>query len=1044
MRNIYVLMFLSIFPFSCLNAQKATIRVENMTMKTYMFSEPDPVPNPGRIYPYFRFDGYTDKASPKEWKMVILENDYIKVFVCPDIGGKVWGAIEKSTGKEFLYYNHVVKFRDVAMRGAWTSGGLEYNFGDIGHIPTCATPVDYSIKENSDGSVSCTVGAIDLPSRTRWNVEIILQKDKAYFQTRASWYNLTPLPNTYYHWMNAAARASGNLHFIYPGDHYIGHGGEPGTWPVENNRDLSWYENNNFGPYKSYHVINSYSNFFGGYWMDDNFGFGHLASYDDKPGKKLWIWGLSRQGMIWEDLLSDDDGQYIEFQAGKLFNQAAYSSTHTPFKHKEFSPYDSDIMTETWFPLVQTGGMTAVSEYAVMNVETMGNTVQVKISALQSLDDNLEIHSGNTTILTHKIKLAPLQLDSLSFETGQGEDFVIELNNSKLKYSSSLKDRMVDRPIEPNKDFNWNSAYGLYIKGLEQEKQRLYKDAMQSYNRCLEKEKAFAPAINRKALLHYMKMDYKASKKLVLSSLAIDTYDPEANYVYGLACLKTDDITNAKSAFSIASASVEYRTASYTELAKIFLREKNFSDALIYANKALSFNRFNVAAWEVKAIAFRENHQKEKAFRALDKLKHLDPTLPFANFEKYLWNSANKEDFQRSVYNELPAETYLELAIFYHDLARDNEALKVLKIAPETPLVYFWIAGIDKENQSENLNNALNLSTAMVFPYRDETAEILKKIIQTNNSWKLKYYLGLIYWNKGLPTKAQDLFRDCGNDPDAVPFYLAKAKLFKEDPEVVLESLNKARELDKKNWRAAFALIKYRLADSQAENALPLAKEFAEKYPENPALGLSYVETMIKTGQYKKSIQFLEKYNILPFEGGTIGRDFYHEACIGEALNYLKKGKFNSVIKYAEKAGEWPENLGVGRPFDVDERLESYLIAKALYNSGKKSEADKIFEQLATYKKPLHTGENSKLIFQLLALKQLNKEQKAQELLRNTLNDYPENPYLKWVSSAFAQDGEQENIRNKLLGSQTEAKPYDISYTDKEFELVTDVFSMLE
>ena len=86
---------------------------------------------------------------------------------------------------------------------------------------------------------------------------------------------------------------------------------------------LEKYENNDFGIYKSYHVINSYSNFFGGYWHDDDFGFGHYSDYDDKPGKKIWIWGLSDQGMIWEDLLTDNNGQYIEYQAGKLFNQAA-------------------------------------------------------------------------------------------------------------------------------------------------------------------------------------------------------------------------------------------------------------------------------------------------------------------------------------------------------------------------------------------------------------------------------------------------------------------------------------------------------------------------------------------------------------------------------------------------------------------------------------------------------------------------------------------------------------------------------------------------
>jgi len=336
---------------SGLTAQKATIREEKINLFTYMFSDPDPVPEIGRLYPYFRFDGYTNRGEFKEWNMVVLENDHIKVYVCPDIGGKVWGAVEKSTGKEFLYFNNTVKFRDIGMRGAWTSGGLEYNFGDIGHIPTCATPVDYSITENPDGSVSCTVGAIDLPSGTKWNVKIILPKDGAYFKTIASWFNKTPLPVTYYHWMNAAAKAEGDLEFIYPGNKWIGHEGESGEWPIHNGRDVSFYKNNNFGIYKSYHVINSYSNFMGGYWHDDDFGFGHLSDYDEKPGKKIWIWGLSDQGMIWERLLTEKDGQYVEYQAGKLFNQASAGSTFSPFKHREFSPHDTDIMKELWFPL---------------------------------------------------------------------------------------------------------------------------------------------------------------------------------------------------------------------------------------------------------------------------------------------------------------------------------------------------------------------------------------------------------------------------------------------------------------------------------------------------------------------------------------------------------------------------------------------------------------------------------------------------------------------------------------------------------------------
>ena len=149
-------------------AQHATVSETTQNLMTYPYSDPDPVPVFGGIYPYFKFDGYTATGRMKPWKMVEMENDFIKLWITPDIGGKVWGAIDKKTGKEFLYFNHAVKFRDIAMRGPWTSGGLEINFGIIGHAPTCSSPVDYFTRVNPDSSVSCFIGALDLPSRTEW------------------------------------------------------------------------------------------------------------------------------------------------------------------------------------------------------------------------------------------------------------------------------------------------------------------------------------------------------------------------------------------------------------------------------------------------------------------------------------------------------------------------------------------------------------------------------------------------------------------------------------------------------------------------------------------------------------------------------------------------------------------------------------------------------------------------------------------------------------------------------------------------------------
>jgi hypothetical protein len=289
-RSLAFLLQLALLPLAPAGAEsaRATVREYRTVFRTYPFSDPDPVPNPGRIYPYFRFDGFTDRPVDKEWTVVELENRWIRVTVMPEIGGKVWTAVEKATGKPFLYGNSVVKFRDIAMRGPWTSGGIEANYGIIGHTPNCATPVDYVTREYPDGSASVVIGVLDLLTRTPWRLEVKLEADKAYFTTTSLWHNQTPLEQPYYTWMNAGFKAAGNLEFVYPGTHQIGHGGEVGPWPVDaKGRDLSFYERNDFGGPKSYHVLGRESDFWGAFWHDDGFGMGRWAPRDEKLGKKI-------------------------------------------------------------------------------------------------------------------------------------------------------------------------------------------------------------------------------------------------------------------------------------------------------------------------------------------------------------------------------------------------------------------------------------------------------------------------------------------------------------------------------------------------------------------------------------------------------------------------------------------------------------------------------------------------------------------------------------------------------------------------------------
>jgi len=1032
--------------FPDLEAQKATISQELQEFKTYPFSDPDPVAEISRIYPYFYFHGYTNEPVKQKWNMVVMENEYIKVLVCPDIGGKVWAAIEKSTGNEFLYYNHVVKFRDVAMRGPWTSGGLEYNFGDIGHTPTCSAPVDYITKENADGSVSCIVGATDLPSGTRWNVEIKVSPGKAFFETKASWFNNTELPCSYYHWMNAAAKASDGLEFIYPGESWIGHGTETGNWPRDNGRDINWYKNNNFGSYKSYHVINSYSGHFGGYWHDKDFGFGHYSDYDTKPGKKLWIWGLAEEGMIWEGLLTDKDGQYIEYQAGKLFNQAANSSSDTPFKHKEFSPHDADIMNETWFPVKETGGMNAASEFGVLNIENEDNKKTILFSALQEVNDDLQIIVNDKLQHIEKLQLEPLKLFKITIQSEVHDHIKIILGHNKMTYSNRESDYLVDRPLKLNEEFSWESAYGWYTRGLELEKQRAYTDAMDAYQKSLEMDPGFLPALNRLALSHYRQMDYSTALQILYRSLAIDTYDSEANYILGLVSREKGDIAASKSGFSIAMGSVTYRSAAATELASLFIREWDWIKAKQYALKALDFNKYNLDALQTLAITHRKTGNIKEAEKILAEISALNGTGHFHRFEKFLI-SQNEEDntlFLEGITNELPHESFLDLAIGYYRKACIEEAIEVLMNAPENPVIDLWLAFLksEPEETEQYLRSALEQSPAFVFPHRTETLKIIQSLLANYSHWKLNYYLGLILWNKGLLDAAREQFVSCENEPDFAPFYLAKAKLVKSKEEKYA-CLLRSQELAPRDWRTALALSEYLINDEQAEQAMKLLEPFLDSHPEQSAIGLGYARSLSARQKYTEAISFLENYNVLPFEGATAGRDLYYDACVRAGFLALKEGKYRQTIQFAGKAKLWPVNLGVGRPYNVDERLEDYMQMIAYTSKGDRKNAGIYATKVMEYSHPGFQEENSRLYLQLKVLINNGKHKEAEILSEQYETIYPESDYIKWVKAKIAGIPGSEQIEKIILEGTGSKMPYDTRFVDRYFQLLLDFLEAL-
>ena len=397
-------------------AQQASIAEQPREMKSYLFSDPSPVATPSNLYyPYFRFDGFAAKGVQKEWKSVVLENDYIRLEMFPEVGGKIWGAVDKTTGKEFIYDNGVAKFRDIAMRGPWTSGGIEFNFGIIGHAPSSSTPVDYLVKEQADGSVSCYIFSYEWVTRTAWTVEVNLPKDKGYFTTHTTWYNQSSLDQPYYQWMNAGYPVGKNAEFCYPGNRGIGHGGEVFAFPIdEAGRNIGWYEKNNFGGSKSYHILGYYNDYYGVYWHGEDFGSIHHADFDEKLGMKIFLWGLSREGAIWEDLLTDTDGQYIELQSGRMFNQPASNSGYTPYKHFAFAPQMTDEWTEYWYPVKGIQGVSKASRIGALHVTRETDGLKLAFSPLEALSTEVAYLLGIHTLRLRQIEMR-ISSDSLFY-----------------------------------------------------------------------------------------------------------------------------------------------------------------------------------------------------------------------------------------------------------------------------------------------------------------------------------------------------------------------------------------------------------------------------------------------------------------------------------------------------------------------------------------------------------------------------------------------------------------------------------------------------
>lgn len=309
---------------------------EQVVIPTYEVGKPEKNPmflenrvyqgSSGVVYPYPVIERISDEKKDHTYNAVFLENEYLKIMILPELGGRVQMAYDKIKQRHFVYYNHVIKPALVGLVGPWISGGIEFNWPQH-HRPSTFMPVDCDIEEFEDGSVTVWVSETERMFHQKGMAGFTLRPGKAFLEIKGVLYNRTETPQTFLWWANPAVAVNDHYQSVFPPDvnAVFDHGKrDVSTFPIATGTyykidysagvDISNYRN--LPVPTSYMAINSRFNFVGGYENDTHAGVLHVANHHVSPGKKQWTWGNGDFGRAWDRNLTDEDGPYIELMAG--------------------------------------------------------------------------------------------------------------------------------------------------------------------------------------------------------------------------------------------------------------------------------------------------------------------------------------------------------------------------------------------------------------------------------------------------------------------------------------------------------------------------------------------------------------------------------------------------------------------------------------------------------------------------------------------------------------------------------------------------------
>lgn len=918
-------------------SNKVQCRVEKMVIPTYPEPEKEKLPiycenrchqrTSGRVYPNAIVkEVVRDHKIDQEYTAVILENEYIELIIIPELGGRIFGARDKTNNYDFFYRQHVVKPALIGMLGSWMSGGAEFNW-PIHHSPSTYLQKDYSIEENEDGSVTVWISEHEPMDRMKGMVGIKLCKDKAMFETQARIFNRTELPQTFLWWENIAVPVNKDYQIFFPQDvnHVHFHRKQSVVeYPLTNkcmfngkdyrdgNRDIRWHKDTVEAT--SYFSAKSDYDFFGGFDHGLNAGVVHVANHYIAPGKKMFTWAYDQLSETWENALTDSDGAYAELMAGVYTDNQPDFSWLEVGEVKEFSQF--------WYPIKELGEPLNANTQLAFNFSVeMG---EIKIYAVEDFKDaSIEVYNDGSRIYQTELDLAISKTRTIEVDALKGCDFnkvlvkILDKSGREIlsfnKPAPSTPDIPEPRKVDPS-PFTLDNPDELYLVGLHMKQ---YRDALTKpdvyWKRALEINPMHYQSLNGLGLSALKDFRQKEAENYFRKAIEILTkYNPnprdgEAYYNLGLSLKQQGKIDSAYDAFYKSIWNYRWRSQGYYQIAAIDCIKNNFETAQKHVLESLNSYAGNQKARNLLAVIERKLGNDNTQF-VKDVLEH-------DRLDYWALNESG-QDFFDSLSND-PSQTILDIVFEYTGagLTEDASALLqrfIIHFDDVSPMIFYtlaWLSG-DKKARSK----AQTACPDYCFPSRFEEMQIL----QNAGDPRAAYYLGnLLYskehyqeaitqWEKALAGGEEYyvLFRNLG-----MAYYNIQ-----RDNHKALEFMKKALDINPEDPQLIFDYNHLlQLTNSPVNERIDLLERNMGLTSRRDDLYLELIRAYNQTGECKKSLEMYKVHTFTPCEGGEhelIEQYLFAHYKLGHEA--LRKRDFKQAQKYFHDGQIFPKNLGAG------------------------------------------------------------------------------------------------------------------------------------